>query len=220
MEKYLPVLKKSPLFAGIDDQDVLSELGCLGARVREFPKGSFVFTAGDSISDMALVLEGCVHIVQDDLWGRRSILSSCLPGDFFGEVYASKPGSVLNVSAQAAEDSRIMLLDIGKVLTSCSSACSHHQRLISNLVGVLAGKLLVFNDKVTHISRRSTREKLLSYLSAQAQKAGSKAFDIPFDRQQLADYLCVDRAAMSVELSKLQKEGVLTTSRRHFELTK
>lgn len=110
------------------------------------------------------------------------------------------------------------MLNIKRLLIACPTACDHHQKLIRNLVSVLANKILLFNDKVTHISKRTTREKLLSYLSAESLRQGSLSFDIPFDRQQLADFLCVERAAMSVELSKLQKEGLLITKRNHFEL--
>ena len=98
------------------------------------------------------------------------------------------------------------------------TACDHHQKLIRNLVSVLANKILLFNDKITHVSKRTTREKLLSYLSVESIRQSSLSFDIPFDRQQLADFLCVERAAMSVELSKLQREGLLVTKRNHFEL--
>mgnify|MGYP002602466311 CR=1 FL=1 len=139
-------------------------------------------------------------------------------GDFFGEPYAATPGAILNISVVAEEDCEILLLNIKRLLTACPTACDHHQKLIRNLVSVLANKILLFNDKVTHISKRTTREKLLSYLSAESLRQGSLSFDIPFDRQQLADFLCVERAAMSVELSKLQKEGLLITKRNHFEL--
>lgn len=103
---------------------------------------------------------------------------------------------------------------------SCPTACDHHQKLIRNLVSVLANRILILNDKITHVSKRTTREKLLSYLSSESIRHASLSFDISFDRQQLADFLCVDRAAMSVELSKLQKEGLLKTNRNHFELLK
>ena len=139
-------------------------------------------------------------------------------GDFFGEPYAATSGTVLNVNAVAEDDCTLLFLNVKRLLTSCPTACDHHQKLIRNLVSVLANRLLVFNDKITHVSKRSTREKLLSYLSSESVRQASLSFDIPFDRQQLADYLCVDRAAMSVELSKLQKEGTLKTKRRHFEL--
>ena len=218
MEKYLEILKISPLFEGMSEQEILAILGCVQAGVREVPKGGYVFMAGECTADMGLVLSGAILVVQEDLWGRRSIISKCAPGDFFGEPYAAKPGAVLSVSASAAEDSRVLMLNVRRLLSSCTSACVHHQKLIRNLVSVLADKVLILSDKVTHTSRRSTREKLLSYLSSQAQRCGSTSFDIPYDRQQLADFLCVDRAAMSAELGRLTKEGILSTKRKHFEL--
>ena len=139
-------------------------------------------------------------------------------GDIFAESYAATPGSVLNISAVACERCEILLLNVGRLLTVCPSACGHHSRLIRSLVTVLSRKVLQFNEKITHMSRRSTREKLLSYLSAESVKQGTRSFDIPYDRQQLADYLCVERSAMSAELSKLQREGLLRTNRNHFEL--
>ena len=157
-------------------------------------------------------------LIQEDLWGHRNILSKCNTGDFFGEPYAATPGAILNISVVAEEDCEILLLNVKRLLTSCPTACDHHQKLIRNLVSVLANKILLFNDKITHVSKRTTREKLLSYLSAESIRQSSLSFDIPFDRQQLADFLCVERAAMSAELSKLQKEGLLVTKRNHFQL--
>ena len=167
---------------------------------------------------MGLVLSGSALIIQEDLWGHRNILSRCKTGDFFGEPYAAKPGSVLNISVVAEKNCEILMLNVRRLLVTCPTACDHHQKLVRNLVSVLANKILIFNDKITHISKRTTREKLLSYLSSESIKHSSLSFDIPFDRQQLADFLCVERAAMSVELSKLQKEGLLKTNRNHFEL--
>ena len=139
--------------------------------------------------------------------------------DGFGDCLPGCPtGAILNISVVAEEDCEILLLNVKRLLTSCPTACDHHQKLIRNLVSVLANKILLFNEKITHISKRTTREKLLSYLSAESIRQSSLSFDIPFDRQQLADFLCVERAAMSVELSKLQKEGLLVTKRNHFEL--
>lgn len=218
MKKFLPILKTSPLFSGLNDDEILSVLKCLSASVISKPKNSYVFYAGDSTSVMGLVLSGSVLIIQEDLWGHRNILSRCTVGDFFGEPYAAKPGTVLNISIEAEKDCEILLLNVNRILTTCQSTCNQHQKIIHNLVEVLANKILIFNDKITHISKRSTREKLLSYLSAQSMKQASLSFDIPFNRQQLADFLCVERAAMSVEISKLQKEGLLKTNRNHFEL--
>lgn len=218
MKKYLPFMNRNPFFAELDDSEILSVLHCISASVITREKHSYIFRAGDSTEVIGLVLSGSALIIQEDIWGHRNILSRCNPGDFFGEPYAAKPGARLNISVVANEDSEILLLNVRRLLSSCSSACSHHQKLIRNLVSVLANKTLILNDKITHISQRTTREKLLSYLSAESQRQSSVSFDIPYDRQQLADFLCVERAAMSVELSKLQKEGFLKTTRNHFEL--
>ncbi len=218
MQKYLPILRSCPFFNGMRDDEILSILRCVQASTTTRPRGSYILRAGDTTEVMGLVLSGSVLILQEDLWGHRNILSKCTAGDFFGEPYAATSGTVLNVNAVAEDDCTLLFLNVKRLLTSCPTACDHHQKLIRNLVSVLANRLLVFNDKITHVSKRSTREKLLSYLSSESVRQASLSFDIPFDRQQLADYLCVDRAAMSVELSKLQKEGILKTNRRHFEL--
>lgn len=218
MQKYLPILRSCPFFNGMRDDEILSILHCVQASTTTRPRGSYILRAGDTTEVMGLVLSGSVLILQEDLWGHRNILSKCTASDFFGEPYAATSGTVLNVNAVAEDDCTLLFLNVKRLLTSCPTACDHHQKLIRNLVSVLANRLLVFNDKITHVSKRSTREKLLSYLSSESVRQASLSFDIPFDRQQLADYLCVDRAAMSVELSKLQKEGILKTNRRHFEL--
>ena len=218
MEKYLFILKGCPFFSGMTDQEILTILHCMAARVQMIARNGYIFRAGESTETMGLVLSGSVLVIQEDLWGHRNILTKVLPGDFFGESYAATPGSVLNVSVVANEDAEILMLNVNHLLTTCQNACSHHSRLIRNLVSVLAGKVLQWDSKITHISKRSTREKLLSYLSAESIRQGKLAFDIPYDRQQLADYLSVERAAMSAELSKLKKEGILDTQKNHFVL--
>ena len=219
MKKYLPILRTSPFFKGLTDNEILSILHCVNAATISRKRDSYIFRAGDSTEVMGLVVAGCVLVIQEDLWGHRNILSKCHVGDFFGEPYAASPGAVLNVSVVADEDCEIILLNVQRLLVSCPTVCDHHQKLIRNLVGVLANKILILNDKITHVGKRTTRDKLLSYLSAVSIRQASLSFDIPFDRQQLADYLCIDRAAMSAEISKLQKEGLIKTNRNHFELT-
>ena len=219
MKKYLPILRTSPFFKGLTDNEILSILHCVNAATISRERDSYIFRAGDSTEVMGLVVAGCVLVIQEDLWGHRNILSKCHVGDFFGEPYAASPGAVLNVSVVADEDCEIILLNVQRLLVSCSTVCEHHQKLIRNLVGVLANKILILNDKITHVGKRTTRDKLLSYLSSVSIRQASLSFDIPFDRQQLADYLCIDRAAMSAEISKLQKEGLIKTNRNHFELS-
>lgn len=215
---YLPILKNSPLFQGLSDGEILSVLPCVADKLLSVPDGQYVFRAGESISSMGLVLSGSLLIIQEDVWGHRHMIHKITAGDIFGEPYAAVPDTPLGSSVVAEKDCEILLLHVQKLLSVCSSACSHHTRLIQNLVTILAGKILVFNNKLTHLSKRSTKEKLLSYLSEESIRQGSLSFSIPFDRQQLADYLCVERAALSVVISKLQKEGVLSAEKNHFTL--
>ena len=169
-------------------------------------------------STMGLLLSGSAIVIQEDVWGHRNIMAQILPGQTFAEPFAASNGTALNISVVVTKDCSLLYLDIHRILGVCPSACEHHTHLIQNLISVLAKKLLLFNEKITHMSKRTTKEKLLSYLSAEAQRQGSLSFDIPYDRQQLADYLCVERAAMSAELSRLQKQGLLTTNKNHFIL--
>lgn len=218
MKKYLSVLRSCTLFHGLSDSEILSSLNCIGAEIETRKKNEYILRAGEKTDSVGLLLSGGALIIQEDIWGNRNVITRLGSGDFFAESFAVIPNTVLSVSVVATETSEIMKMNINRMLTVCSSACGSHNRLIHNLVTALAGKLLVFNDKITHMSKRKTRDKLLSYLSAESLRQNSLSFDIPFDRQQLADFLCVERAAMSVELSKLQKEGLLKTDHSHFEL--
>ena len=218
MKKFLPILRNSPFFKGLTDDEILSILHCVEATTVSKERDSYIFRSADSTELMGLVVSGCVLVIQEDPCVHRNILSKCHAGDFFGEPYAASPGAVLNISVVADEDCEIIFLNVQKLLVTCPTACEHHQKLIRNLVSVLANKILILNDKITHVGKRTTRDKLLSYLSAESIRHSSLSFDIPFDRQQLADYLCIDRAAMSTEISKLQKEGFIKTNRENFEL--
>lgn len=218
MEQYLNILTHSPLFSNMDGDEILSVLQCLTAHVKTYKKGSFLFHPGDNADAVGFVLEGSVTVIKEDCWGNRAILSQALPGQLFGEVYACLSGEPMQVSVTAATDTRVLFLKVQKILHTCSSACPFHTRLIQNLLSVIAHKTLELTRKIEHLSKRTTREKLLSYLSAQAQAAGTGQFTIPFSRQQLADYLNVDRSAMSHELCKLRDDGVLCFYKNQFTL--
>lgn len=153
------------------------------------------------------MLEGTAHIIKEDFWGNRVILGPSGPGQLFAESYACLGSENLAVSVVAATTARVMFLDVVSLFQSCTTACDFHTRMIRNLTRVLAGRNLMLTQKVEHMAQKTTREKLLSYLSGEAQRAGSASFSIPYDRQELADYLSVDRSAMCTELSKLQRQG-------------
>ncbi|MBQ3529802.1 MAG: Crp/Fnr family transcriptional regulator [Oscillospiraceae bacterium] len=218
MEKYLFILRNSPFFQGMTEEEILSVLHCVNATVLHRKKDEYILRVGDSTETMGLVLSGSVLCLQEDLWGHRNIIHRIGAGEFFAEAFAATSGSVLDVNIVADEDTEVMLLHTGRLLQTCPHACAHHNRLVRNMVSVMARRVMDLNEKITHMAKRSTREKLLSYLSAESIRQGKLSFTIPYDRQQLADYLCVERAAMSVELSKLQKEGLLKTNRNHFSI--
>jgi len=218
LKNFIAILKNNPLFRGLTEEGITAVLKCAGARTKTVLTDEYILRAGDVTSELGFVLKGSVLIVQEDLWGHRNIMNRIPPGDIFAEAFAAAQGAELNVSVVAQENSEILFLDVNRLLSKPERGVAHGDIVVRNLVSVLAKKTMTFNEKITHISRRTTREKLLSYLSAQALKKGSPSFSIAFNRQQLADYLCVERAAMSVELSKLQKEGVLCYDKNHFEL--
>lgn len=218
MKKYLSVLKKCPLFFGIGEDNLLTMLGCLGATVDEYDKKYTVFAEGKAARHIGIVLSGSVQIVQIDYYGNRSILSEVNVGQLFGEAFACADVQALPVSVVANEPSEIMLIECDHILHTCSNHCGFHQQLIYNLMKDLAEKTIMFHRRIEITSKRTTREKLLAYLMAYAKQTGSDSFEIPFDRQELADYLEVDRSGLSAEISKLRAEGVLESERKYFKL--
>ena len=205
-----PCMTSSPLFRDIAPADLASLLDCLDARERAYEKGAWLLRRGEWTDRLGLVLSGTVHILREDFWGSRSIVGLAGPGEIFAEAYALA-GEPLEVSVLAASDARVLFLRVETALTGCG-------QLTRNLTALLAEKNLTLTRKMRHMARRTTREKLLSYLSAQALRSGGPEFDIPMDRQQLADYLAVDRSAMSAALGKLRDEGVLEFRKNHFRL--
>lgn len=218
MEKYFDLLLKTPLFDGIDKEELSSLLNCLQAKVMTAEKGDPVFLEGDEAGFIGVVLEGVIQIVRDDYYGTRSVLSHAEPGQLYAEAYACSNAKTMPVSGYALKNCKIMLLSCRKMLTVCSNACRFHNQLVKNLLQVMAGKNVELSQKIQFMSQKTTREKLLAYLLDQAKRANSREFTIPFDRQALADYLGVERSAMSAELSKLRKDGILTTQGSHFIL--
>ena len=218
MKDFFPVLCSSPLFSGISREELSAILACLKAEKKDFPKEAFVLRAGDTAESIGLVLSGSVLIIQEDVWGNRNILSKSGPGQTFAAAFACAPGSRLNVSVTTEAPVTALFLNVKRILEVCPAACAHHNRIIRNLLGELAEKNLRFSEKLTHMGQRSTRSKLMSYFSAEAQRFGKYEFDIPFFRQQLADYLGVERSGLSQELGKMRSEGLLDFHKSHFIL--
>lgn len=202
-------LTQTSLFSGISQADLSALLSCLAAVERRYSKGAVILAEGEPTQWMGLVLEGRAIISCADVWGKSSILGFAEPGAVFGEAYACVPGEALLISVCAAEETRVLFLNVGKLLTVCGNACPFHAQLIRNLLSISAGKNLQLSRRIFHTTPKSIRGRLLSYFSECAKKSGSLTFTLPFNRQQLADYLGVDRSAMSSELSKMQRDGLI-----------
>ena len=218
MKEFLPVLKNTKLFSGVGEEEIGSMLSCLGARLRTYKKGEYVLRQGEHLEEIVLLASGRVLIQKEDYWGNRSILGEIGVGEIFGEAYvAPESGALLN-DVVALEDSAVFFFDAKRVITTCSSACRFHSMVVRNLFYAVSEKNRSLVQKLDHISRRTTREKLISYLSEEAKRQNRADISIPFNRQQLADYLSVDRSAMSNELCRMRDEGLLKFERNRFWL--
>lgn len=211
-------LANTPLFHGIKEVEISEMLHCLNAREKKYKKDEIIFRAGTSVSEIGLVESGSVNIVVYFYWGNSHIFGHVGKGQVFAENYAAIPGQELVCDVVASEDTEVLFLSMNKMLTTCQRGCAFHSLIIHNMLRISAQKNLNMSSRMMHTASKSLRDRLLSYLSEQAMLNGSAHFKIPFDRQQLADYLAVDRSAMSNELSKMQKDGLITYHKNEFTL--
>ena len=209
-------LTGTPLFYDIVPEDIEDLLSCLNAKQESFPKDNIIYHTGDTIRALGVILSGSVSIEHIDFWGNRILLDQAGSGQVFAETYACLQETPLMVDVLAAEDCKILFLELDRLLLFCHNACGCHNLLIRNLLTISAQKNLALSRRSLHTAPKSIRERLLSYLSFQAVQQNRNDFDIPFNRQQLADYLNVDRSALSHELSKMQREGLLAVHKNHF----
>lgn len=218
MKKYFSVIKKCPMFEGISELDLEGMLACLGAKRISVKKGEVIFGEGEKATAVGIVLSGSVRMIREDYYGNRSILTLVKPAELFGETYACAGIDSLPVTVLAAEDSECMLIDCRRITFTCANACEFHSRVVFNLLRLVANKNLTYDQKIEVTSKRTTRDKLMTYLLSQAKLHGSNIFEIPYDRQELADYLEVDRSGLSAEISKLRKEHVIACVKNKFEI--
>ena len=218
MKNFIPVLKKCPLFLGIAEDELVRMLTCLGARVHTYDKNSPVFEEGSSPKSIGVILSGAVQTQSIDYYGNKNIISEEHTSDSFCESFACAEIDYVPVSIVSSEPSEIMLIDCSHILHTCEKGCGFHQQLIYNLMKSLAIKNVFFHKRMEITSKRTTRDKLIAYLDLCSRECDSRSFDIPFDRQELADYLEVDRSGLSTEIGKLCREGIIKNQKNHFEL--
>lgn len=218
MDIFFEILSHCPLFNGITTSDLTGMLKCLNAKSVEFSKGDSIFLEGDPAQFVGVVLDGAIQILQEDYYGNRSVLTILEPGELFAEVFSCAGLNAIPVSAIAIKKSTVLLLNCQQMFTVCGNACRFHSQLLQNLLKVMAMKNLAMTQKIRYMSQKTTKDKLTAFLLDQAKQNDSSEFVIPYDRQALADYLGVERSAMSVELSKLKKNGQIDTKGSWFRL--
>ena len=218
LEKYYNQIKNSPVFYGMNDEELRGLLECFNARIRRYEKDEMIIRQGDMIANIYLILDGEVNIEKDSYWGRRIIISRLSRNDNLALSFVGSKDVESSVDAIAIKDTLVLVLSYEKCTSMCQNACTRHKVLINNLFQILSKENIELIQKIENVSQKTIRDKLLTYLSNESQKRHSNSFDIHFNRQDLADYLNVDRSAMSFELSKLQKEGLIEYNKNHFEL--
>lgn len=218
MEKYFNQIKNSPLFFGMNEDELKGILECFNARLKSYEAGEMIIRQSDVITNLYLVLEGEVNIEKDTYWGRRIIISKLGVNDNIAMSFVACKAVESTIDAVAAENTKLLVLNYEKCTSMCQNACARHKVLINNMFEILAKENLELLQKIENVSQKSIRDKLLTYLSNEARKNKNNSFEIPFNRQDLADYLNIDRSAMSFELSKLQKEGLIEYDRNKFLL--
>ena len=209
---------RSPLFAGIDQQDMETMLGCIGYHIRTYQKGEVIVFEEETIRHVGVVLDGAVDMLKEDVWGNRTLLLRSYPEDVFGETFACGEDSMSVVTFAAAKDCKVLFLSFCRVMHTCTHACAFHQTLVENMVRIIARKNRELMRKVEVVSKRTLREKILSYLSIQAQVQGGNRFEVPLGRVEWAEYLCADRSALTRELTKMKEEGLIDFQRNEFEI--
>lgn len=218
MEKYFDILDTCPLFYQVGRENYGKMLRCFGARMMSIKKGHTIFHEGEAARYVGIVLTGAIQTVHDDYLGNRSILSMAIPGQLFAEGFACAGIESMPVRMVAAADSTIMLIDCSHITTLCQHVCGFHNQMIRNMLASVARSNLQLNQKIEILSKRTTREKVMAYLLSEAAIHGSNEFTIPYDRQELADFLGVERSAMSTVIGQLRDDGYIKVNRRHFQI--
>ena len=209
---------RSPLFMGIDPSDMEGMLGCIGYHVKAYQKGEIIAFEEENIDHVGVVLSGSVDMLKEDVWGNRTMLVRSYPQDIFGETFACGEDSLSTVTFAAAENCRVLFLSFCRVMHTCTHACQFHQRLIENMVRLIARKNRELMRKVEVVVKKTLREKILAYLSIQSQAQGSRKFEIPLGRVEWAEYLNADRSALTRELAKMKEEGIIGYQKNTFEI--
>ena len=216
MKKYYHLLKSTQIFENIAIEQLDNLLSCLGSKTQHYKKNDIILLADSEVSSVGIIVSGSAHIIKEDAMGNRTIMSELCEGDIFAEAFACANVNRIPVTVLTTTGCEILFIQINRIVTSCSSACSFHSTLIKNLLQLIAQKNIFLNNRIEILSQRSTREKLIVYFSMQIKKFGTNRFKIPFSRDELADFLCINRSALSRELGNMRDDKLLTFNKNEF----
>ena len=208
----------SPLFEGVEPAERERMISCIGYQVKAFRKGDIIALEDEDIHNVGILLSGSVDMIKEDVWGNKVLVARMGKDEMFGETFAWSKNKMSAVTFIVSEDAKIVLLPLDKVMHSCTNTCACHRQLIENMVHIIADKNRDLIRKIEVISKKTIREKLLAYLSIQAQAQNARYFEIPLGRSELADYLCVDRSALTRELAKMRDEGLIDFDKNCFRI--
>ena len=211
-------IRNIELFSGIKDQDLSALMTCIGGQVRTYAKGQFISLEADEVKWVHVVLSGRVHMIKEDLWGNETLFSVINENQLFGETFAGSGDPVSSVAFLSAKETRLLSIPFYRIMHTCTTACLFHHRIIENMVSLIAEKNKALMEKLEIVSQKTLRRKILSYLSFQSRKHGSDEFTIPLGRLELANYLCVDRSALTRELTYMKDEGIIDFTKNTFKL--
>ncbi len=218
MEKYLNTLNKSELFKYIEDCDILKAIKCLKGTVKKYNKEDIIYFQGDEVSKLGIVLNGSILITKEDIMGNRNILNNITNSGLFAETFVCSNMKYIPVTVIANENSEVLFLEFKHLSQTCNNNCDFHNKLIQNMLNIIASKNIFLNNKLEILSAKTTRDKLIAYLNMQKNINKSNKFIIPFNRDALADFLNLNRSNMSRELSKMQTNGIIKYKKNKFEI--
>lgn len=204
------------LFENIENNEVLELLKCIGIKTKVFKKNSFILKTGAKIDYLGVILEGCAEITKTDSFGRVNIVEKLKVNDIFGHNIICLGENKSPVDIIAKDNCEILFIPFEKVVTPCDKLCSYHLQLIKNVMKMISKRNSLLNDKIDIIAQKTTRDKILALLNT--YRNGKKVFSLPYTREEMAKFLCVDRSAMSRELCRMRDEGLLKFNKNHFEL--
>ena len=216
MKEIFEIIKYNPLFSGINASDYTAMFDCFNTKIKKYSKNDIILLTGDRIDHIGIVTRGSVRIYKEDWEGNQTILADILVNGLFGEVFACAGINTAPVTILACSDCEVLFIDFEKISKQCCKLCSFHSTIIENMLKIIASKNLMLNQKIDILSKRTLREKLLCYF--EYQKKGNSKFTISFNREELASYICANRSVVSAELSRMQKDGLISYSKNDFEI--